>query len=183
MAQLENRTGIAARRRVSATLLGLALGCSALTFASAPAMAAPAHWHGGHAGPVWHGGFWPGWGWGVVALPLYATVVTVGALNYWYADGVYYRAVPAGGYVAVAPPPGLPAAPAASNERVFVYPRNGQSADKQASDEYDCHRWAVTQSGFDPVAGATGNATDASKRSDYARAQAACLDGRGYTVR
>ncbi|MBI3369796.1 MAG: hypothetical protein HY021_15490 [Burkholderiales bacterium] len=166
-----------ARRWVLAALLGGAL--------LAPAMAAPYHWqggHGGHGGLVFRGGFWPGWGWGVVALPIYATVVTVGALNYWYADGVYYRAVPAGGYVAVAPPPGLPAAPVAS-ERVFVYPRNGQSANQQAGDEYDCHRWAVTQSGFDPVAGATSTATDASKKGDYARAQAACLDGRGYTVR
>ena len=29
---------------------------------------------------------------------------------------------------------------------------------QQASDEYECHRWAVTQSGFDPSGAATGQA-------------------------
>lgn len=44
-------------------------------------------------------------------------------------------------------------APAPQPEtRVFVYPLNGQSADLQDRDRYECHNWAVKQTGFDPSA-------------------------------
>jgi hypothetical protein len=137
--------------------------------------------------------------------------------------------------------------------RVYVYPSQGQSAGRQDRDRYECHRWAVGRSGFDPsiashasgqvmlvpvphrgvetVAGTlvgaalgagigalsghagegavigagagalSGAARDAAReealaelgvarraalqedRRDYRRALAACLEGRGYTVR
>jgi hypothetical protein len=66
-----------------------------------------------------------------------------------------------------------------------MYPRNGQSAEQQASDRYACHRWAVAQTGFDPTQSQGGVPAEqsASKRSDYMRAITACLEGRGYTVK
>jgi hypothetical protein len=33
----------------------------------------------------------------------------------------------------------------------FVYPAKGQSPDQQKKDEYECHQWAVKQSGVDPT--------------------------------
>ena len=49
--------------------------------------------------------------------------------------------------------PGYPAAPPPRPEtRVFVYPLPGQSADLQDRDRYECHNWAVRQTGFDPSA-------------------------------
>jgi hypothetical protein len=36
--------------------------------------------------------------------------------------------------------------------RVFIYPQHGQSADLQDRDRYECHNWAVQQTGFDPGA-------------------------------
>ena len=33
----------------------------------------------------------------------------------------------------------------------FVYPAKGQSAEKQAKDEAECHTWAVKQAGYDPA--------------------------------
>ena len=33
----------------------------------------------------------------------------------------------------------------------YVYPAKGQSADQQKKDEYECHQWAVNQTGFDPT--------------------------------
>jgi uncharacterized protein YcfJ len=33
----------------------------------------------------------------------------------------------------------------------FVYPQNGQSAEQQQQDEYECHAWAVQQTGYDPT--------------------------------
>jgi uncharacterized protein YcfJ len=50
----------------------------------------------------------------------------------------------------VAPPPRTYAVPAPPPQRVFVYPASGQSADQTARDRYDCHVWAVQQTGVDP---------------------------------
>ena len=33
----------------------------------------------------------------------------------------------------------------------YVYPQKGQSAEQQKKDEYECHGWAVKQTGFDPT--------------------------------
>jgi hypothetical protein len=34
---------------------------------------------------------------------------------------------------------------------LYIYPTKGQSAERQSRDRYDCHRWAVQQTGFDPT--------------------------------
>ena len=66
--------------------------------------------------------------------------------------------------------------------RVLAVPRSAKSQDEQERDHYDCYRFAAAQSGFDPMrtnppfAQATGQA-------NYERAQAACFEARGYTVR
>jgi hypothetical protein len=62
---------------------------------------------------------------------------------------------------------------------VYAYPKNGQSDEQQSTDRYECHKWAVAQSGFDPThtSGGSGNT------GDYRRAMAACLDGRGYSAK
>jgi outer membrane lipoprotein SlyB len=35
--------------------------------------------------------------------------------------------------------------------KLFVYPSKGQSKDKQKADEYACYKWAMEQSGVDPM--------------------------------
>lgn len=52
------------------------------------------------------------------------------------------------------PPPPPPAAYAGPppNTTVYAYPQNGQSADQQSRDRYECSLWAVHQTGFDPSA-------------------------------
>ena len=114
---------------------------------------------------------------------IYATAVVIAGITYLYANGVYYRERGEGGYEVVPAPAPRPDSP--TPERSFVYPAKGQGAQQQASDEYECHRWAVTQSGFDPSGAATGqsNTVSTSARGDYQRARNACLEGRGYTVR
>src|SRR5688572_25580645 len=37
-------------------------------------------------------------------------------------------------------------------QNVFVYPQKGQSPQQQQRDRFECHQWAVQQSGFDPTA-------------------------------
>ncbi len=108
-------------------------------------------------------------------------------MPYYYADNTYYMYDPnARQYITVAPPAGLQGPPGTENQptgtELMAYPKNGQSAEQQAKDKFECHQWAVGQTGFDPTLGASAAAAAANKRSDYMRAQAACLEGRGYSV-
>jgi hypothetical protein len=63
-------------------------------------------------------------------------------------------AVPLGalllGACVVAPPARTVAVPAPVMPRMFVYPAQGQSEGQLERDRYECHTWAVQQSGFDP---------------------------------
>jgi len=43
---------------------------------------------------------------------------------------------------------------AALAQQLIVYPSQGQSQDQQDKDRYECHTWAVQQSGFDPTTAA-----------------------------
>jgi hypothetical protein len=72
-----------------------------------------------------------------------------------------------------------------STERIFIYPRQGQSEELQAKDRYECHRWAVSQTHYDPTQPTSGmpEAPLNQMRADYQRAMGACLDGRGYTMK
>ncbi len=139
----------------------------------------------------------------VPVLPAFATLVVLGGVQYYYANDAYYRYYPdQGGYQVVAPPAGEPppgaapppgygagAPPAASappsQENIFIYPKNGQTPEQQARDRYECHRWAADQTAFDPTRASGGVPPEAAmaKRADYTRAQQACLEARGYTVR
>jgi hypothetical protein len=78
--------------------------------------------------------------------------------------------------MAQAPPPqvaqlptGDPAA-AGQQPRIFMYPKNGQSAELQRTDKLECEKWASDQVGL----GSNG--------PDYQRAMVACIEGRGYSV-
>jgi hypothetical protein len=50
----------------------------------------------------------------------------------------------------VTPPPRTYAVPAPPPQRVYVYPANGQTAEQTDRDRYECHVWAVQQTGVDP---------------------------------
>ena len=146
------------------------------------------HWWG------WYGGTWvvvgAPYGAFVPYLPAYYTAVWWGGMPYYYANDTYYLWSDSDHqYQVVAPPSGIGEAnqetAAAPSGELYVYPRNGQTAEQTANDRYECHRWAAEQSGFDPsqTGGGVSAADAPAKRADYLRAQAACLDGRGYTVR
>ena len=84
------------------------------------------------------------------------------------------------GYVVVQSPYGEEEEEVARlDEDLYVYPAQGQSEQQQADDRYECHRWAVDETGYDPI----DDEYDAALREDYLRALTACLTGRGYTVR
>ena len=137
---------------------------------------------GGYGGGG-YGGWWAPWaviGGAAVLAPYYAP----------YYDPYYYSPY-------YAPPPVVireqspvyvqpaPSVPPSSAERIFVYPRKGQSEKLQAKDRYECHSWAVSQTHYDPTQPTSGmpEAQLNQIREDYKRAMGACLDGRGYTMK
>jgi hypothetical protein len=174
-----------------------------------PGVGAPsAAWYGhpGHpwVGGYWHGAYWPhawyypGWAWYLPVLPVGYVTYWWGGMPYYYWNSLYYTWSPAdSGYVVTDPPPaggegsadteggGYEQAPQANygggnSADLYVYPRNGQSEEQTQNDRYECHSWAVSQSGFDPTQSqqqAGGNP------ANYRQAMAACLDARGYTTR
>jgi len=40
---------------------------------------------------------------------------------------------------------------ASSWAQLFIYPQRGQSAQQQQQDRFECHQWAVQQTGWDPT--------------------------------
>jgi hypothetical protein len=164
------------------------------------------------AGGVWYAARGPGFvvvgppiGVFVPVLPAFYSTVWIGGFPYYYANDTYYEWNEArNGYEVVAPPDGAestdepapndapapdraPPQPAGGPPagEVFVYPSNGQSEEQQAQDKYECHKWAVGQSGFDPTVAGGGvpGGEHGSRRADYRRALSACLAGRGYSVK
>lgn len=161
----------------SKTVVGLAaIGIASL------ATAEPLHgpgpgsdWRAPHnAGPAFNPGPRHGHG-----LPDFAREVWIGSALYFLAAGTYYAwNADQQRYIVVTPP--VPTTVSTQSYDVIAYPARGQTPDQQARDRYECHSWAVTQSGFDP---ATATAAPPSATTDYyRRALTACLAGRGYSV-
>jgi hypothetical protein len=117
-------------------------------------------------------------------LPPFYTTIWVAGIPYYYANEVYYiRRGPE--YVVVDPPQGETDQVPPTSGQMYIYPRQGQNEQKQADDRYDCHKWAIGQTSYDPTKQNTGlsEAQLTQKRADYQRAMGACLEGRGYTVK
>ena len=73
---------------------------------------------------------------------------------------------------------------------LFAYPKNGQGTEQQARDRQECRDWAASQMGSSAMTtgaapgAAPPSATVAPANSEAnLRAQVACLEGRGYSVK
>ena len=127
-------------------------------------------------------------------LPLAYATIWMQGIPYYYANETYYTQTP-GGYVVVEPPQGevsetppdteREASSDIADDKMFIYPRNGQSEKQQDKDRYDCHKWAVEQTNYDPTRTSTEISPDQirQKRAEYQRVMIGCLDSRGYTAK
>ncbi len=142
-----------------------------------------AYWGGGY----WGNGFWPAvnygvdFAWFLPVLPgVYATY-WYGGMPYYYANDVYYTWDPNyDGYVATDPPPVADSGGSANSQdqspaagEIYMYPKQGQSAELQSEDRRACQQWAANQTSGEASSQAYG---------DYRRAMTACAEGRGYSV-
>jgi hypothetical protein len=120
------------------------------------------------------------------SLPFYYSTFWGDGVPYYYADDNYYQwDNNVGAYQTVSPPADVQRQAGMQTPDLIAYPKNGQTVEQQAKDKSECRTWAVNQSGYDPAqtAATPGTATGSTNRhSDFMRAQAACLDGRGYSV-
>ena len=181
-------------------------------------------------GRGWGPGWGPGWGLGLglylSVLPWYYTTFWWSGVPYYYVQNDYYVwDSDADAYEQVQPPPqvaeeaqngqqaqsGQPVQNGQVTEappQLYAYPKNGQTAQQQATDKRECGSWASAQTGLNPAPNATapaqtapgnGNASNAQpdqgnaagnantpgtaqQWQNYLRAESACLEARGYTV-
>ena len=156
------------------------------------------HWQVPYRGQSYYfsGGYWyrpqgpryivvqPPYGIRVGYLPNYARQVWIGSSLLFLAAGAYYAYQPATqDYIVVQPPTSIPQPmpqPVSNGYDVVAYPANGQSASQIDQDRYDCYRWAVDQSGFDPAT--VTYAPSPAVVQTYRQAQGNCLSSRGYQV-
>ena len=119
----------------------------------------------------------------IETLPVGFIAFTIGLSTYYYVNDTYYLwDEDREGYRVVAKPAGAEEAiEKATIGRLMVYPNKGQSEEQQAKDRYECHRWAVNESGIDPTL--EEQEFDTKDNNLYRRAIAACLEGRDYTVK
>ena len=108
----------------------------------------------------------------------------IGTSRYFFANSTYYRYDRKDDKYVVVPKPNgadesLLSEQATVSLDLFVYPKEGQTDAQRDQDRYECHRWSVEQSQFDP---SLPN-QQLPRANDYKRAISACLEGRGYTVR
>ena len=105
-------------------------------------------------------------------------------LSYYSANGVFYRWNDFNRHYVVIDDPraGENSAPVATEvAEQFVYPRQGQDATQTSRDRYECYLWAVEQSGVEPSQ--VINSSPATSIESYQRANGACLEARGYSVK
>jgi hypothetical protein len=123
----------------------------------------------------------------VPTLPTFATRLSAAGESYLYANETYYRSRPdLGGYEVVNAPESMTAPLSAPAPDTAAPARRlrGSDPDREARDRYECHRFAVAETGYDPLrAGGPVTAGSANRASDYPRAQAACLEALGYSPR
>ncbi|MGH8217127.1 MAG: hypothetical protein ACREUT_00950 [Steroidobacteraceae bacterium] len=157
--------------------------------------------YGGFAGYGDGWGFDPWWGIGLgfyePMLPWYYSTFWWDGVPYYYGDdGFFVWNGDQGQYEQVQPPSEI--AEQAENgqltqtpTKLFAYPKNGQSLQRQALDKSECSLWASGQTGVHPATGAAGNANQptsaqqepsAQQEQNYLRAEDACLTARGYAV-
>ncbi|MDT9002399.1 hypothetical protein RQP53_24170 [Paucibacter sp. APW11] len=155
-----------------------ALIISGLVLAQGVAMAGPHGGHGRWEPPRHHHHHHGGVGVGGLLLGLAVAVPLIALASQAERDRqpdvVYqpvYQPVPA-------PPPPVQwrsyepvPAPVPSRADPIIYPRNGQGAWQTEADRQECNRWATTQQAA------------MQDSSVFNRAVAACMDGRGYTMR
>lgn len=135
---------------------------------------------GGHGGHGWNGpkggGHGPRHGHG---LPKNAKELWIGSALYFIVAGTYYMWNADRRQYVVVQAPAVTTITPVNDYNVIAYPARGQNADLQARDRYECHSWAVSQSGFDPV---NPYSSPVSASDYYRRALGACFSARGYSI-
>jgi hypothetical protein len=132
----------------------------------------------------------PPYGARVRSLPSYSQEIVIGSSLFFQAAGTYYMyqndtqeyivtTPPQPVQSGYAPPVVQPIAQGSPYDPI-AYPANGQSPEQIDQDRYDCYRWSVEQSSFDPAN--PGYQPAPAMIQVYRRSMIACLMDRGYAI-
>lgn len=69
-----------------------------------------------------------------------------------------------------------------AQSQMYIYPAKGQSQQQQDKDRYECHTWAVQQSGFDPSTASAANPNQYDPQPSSSRGQVLRGAGRGAAM-
>jgi len=112
-------------------------------------------------------------------LPYGFRSIYVGPRRYFLVNSTYYIYAPATNDYVVVTKPETTGSEVTQSKDPIIYPASGQSEEQLDQDRYECHRWALDKSGFDP---SLSRAVDDKNSDKYYRSLEACLNGRGYTL-
>ena len=121
----------------------------------------------------------------LAALPIGFLTYYYNNIPYYYYMGTYYIWNDSASAYQVVEPPAEVKAQAEADQEQDDDGEDGDvisetSSSQQARDRYECHAWAVSESGFDPSTGA--QASDNNQIILYNDSLRACLESRGYIV-
>ncbi len=120
----------------------------------------------------------------ISVLPAGYRSIYRGRHRYYTANDVFYRWDDFHrNYVVVDAPTSVVATTStlANVPEQYVYPNQGQNRNQTSRDRYECYLWAVDQTGVEPAQ--VNGANSINDMENYQRANGACLQARGYSVK
>jgi hypothetical protein len=126
----------------------------------------------------------PPLGIGLSILPAGYRTIYHGRNRYYTANGIFYSWDDnRRNYIVVNNPntPALSRSISKNTSEQYIYPRQGQNDSQTSRDRYECYLWAVDQTGVEPAH--INNQRISNELENYQRANGACLEARGYSVK
>ena len=129
----------------------------------------------------------PPLGIGISILPAGHRTIYHGRNRYYSANGIFYSwDEHRRNYIVVNNPNTLALSGSTSTtskniSEQYIYPRQGQNDSQTSRDRYECYLWAVDQTGVEPAQ--MSNQHISNELENYQRANGACLEARGYSVK
>ena len=129
----------------------------------------------------------PPLGIGISILPAGYRTIYHGRNRYYTANGIFYNwDQNRRNYIVVNNPDTLALSETNPSNLIntseqYIYPRQGQNDSQTARDRYECYLWAVDKTGVEPAQ--ISDQFGSNGLGNYQRANGACLEARGYSVK
>jgi hypothetical protein len=126
----------------------------------------------------------PPLGIGISILPAGYRTIYHGRSRYYTANGIFYSWNENRRNYIVVNNPNTQALSGFNSKNIseqYIYPRQGQNNSQTSRDRYECYLWAVDKTGVEPAQISDQHISN--ELENYQRANGACLEARGYSVK